>query len=370
MKVALISPSIDPKNGWGNITYGLAKRLVDKVELKVYVPKGEKVDEDLKNITKDILPRKIILSSCIKPQTLFKVLCSFRLIDNDVDILHSIDAYPYAIPAAIFSKIYNKPLIVGTQGTYAVHPLHRKIDRFLLKFAYEQAKIVYTPSQYTKNRIKSKVVKPIKILHNPVDYDNFSKSLNLLSLNEKYNGYKIILSVGALKSRKGYDIMIKAFKEMNKTIPNSIYLIIGEGNWRGYLETLVDRLGLQSKVLFLGGKSGNELIKHYQICDVYAHTPVNINDNFEGFGIVYLEAGAAGKPVVGSDSGGVADAIINNDTGILVPERDIKATADALVKILSDKNLAKRLGNNGRYRAKKLSWDNYVKEIIKLYEDI
>jgi hypothetical protein len=67
MKVALISPSIDPKNGWGNITYGLCKRLMDEIELKIYVPKGEKIDSELKEVTEEILPREIILSSCIRP---------------------------------------------------------------------------------------------------------------------------------------------------------------------------------------------------------------------------------------------------------------------------------------------------------------
>jgi phosphatidylinositol alpha-1,6-mannosyltransferase len=297
-------------------------------------------------------------------------LYCIRLIKDDVDILHSIDAYPYAIPAAILSKISNKPLIIGTQGTYAVLPLHRKIDGFLLRFAYKQAKFVYAPSRYTKKRIQSKVSVPIKIIYNPVDYETFSRNMDLSDLKEKFGENQIILSVGALKPRKGYDVMIRAFGEVNKIIPDSKYLIIGEGNWRGYLEALIDKLGLHGKVLFLGEKNGIELIKYYQICDVYAHTPVNVNDNFEGFGIVYLEAGAAGKPTVGSDSGGVADAIINNVTGILVPEKDVRATADALIKILSDKKLATRLGDNGRNRAKKLSWDNYVKKIIKLYEEV
>lgn len=370
MKVTLISPSIDPKNGWGNITYGLGKRLMDKVELRIYVPKGEKIEDELREVTSDILPREIILSSCKRPQTLVKMLSSVRLIKDDVDIIHTIDAYPYAIPSAILSKISNKPLIVGTQGTYGVLPLHRKIDRFLLKFAYKQAKIVYAPSKYTKKRIQSKARVPIKVIYNPVDYEKFSRNMNISDLKEKYEGNKIILSVGALKPRKGYDVMIRAFKEVNKIIPDSKYLIIGEGNWRGYLEALVDKLGLQDKVLFLGEKEGIELIKHYQICNVYAHSPVNIDDSFEGFGIVYLEAGAAGKPTVGSDSGGVPDAVLDDITGLLVPENDPYATSQALIRVLKDEKLSRRLGMNGKIRAKELSWENYTKKILSFYEKV
>lgn len=372
MKVEIISASMNPTNGWGNITYELCSGLSKECEITLYIPKKEenfakKVDYEVRAI----LPDPVFSARTLN---FLKILLSAIRIKYKGDIIHSLFSFPYAITAAIAAKIHRKPLIIGVQGTYGVKPLNQQPDRFLLSWAYKSAKLVHCASKYTEKRIReASGINNTCVIPNAVNFERFAKRVNISDLEKKFKSgnEKIILSVGALKPRKGYDIMINAFKIVKDHVPNVKYLIIGDGHWKNELYKLVKELKLEKDIYFLGAKNGDELVKYYHLCDIYAHTPVNVNDMFEGFGIVYLEAGACGKPVVASNSGGVPDAVADGVTGLLVYERDVKATAETLIKVLIDEELARNLGENGKRRAKELSWDNYVKKrILKIYENI
>ena len=339
-----------------------------EVTIELYLPKNSKVSGDFGYEIKANLPNPMLSA---RSPIFFKILMSARQIKGSGDIIHSLFAFPYAIPAAISAKIHRKPLIIGAQGTYGVKPLSQQPDRLLLLWAYQNADLIHCASKYTESRIKNATnIKHTCVIPNGVNYERFVKDPDISHLKAEFGPGKIILSVGALKPRKGYDVMLKAFKMVKDEIANVKYLIIGDGSWQQDLCHLAKQLKIEEDVYFLGTKSGDELIQYYHLCDVYAHTPVNINDEFEGFGIVYLEAGACGKPVVASDSGGVPDAVLDGVTGLLVPEKDVEATAKALKRVLTDEKLAEQLGANGRKRAKELSWDNIVKKIIEMYEEV
>ena len=112
------------------------------------------------------------------------------------------------------------------------------------------------------------------------------------------------------------------------------------------------------------------MIDLYYQADIFLLTPITINDSiFEGFGLVYLEAGACGKPVIGTHDCGAEDAIVDGVTGLLVPQKNIKKTTEAVLKLLDDPNFAKKLGENGKKRARQMSWDNVIKKYIKVYEN-
>ena len=105
-------------------------------------------------------------------------------------------------------------------------------------------------------------------------------------------------------------------------------------------------------------------------CDVFALTPRYVNHEFEGYGLVYLEAGLYKKPVVGSFSGGVPEAVIDGETGMIVPENNSQATAEAIIRILKNSDLAKRLGEAGYRLAKERNWDRYIDKIINIYQNL
>jgi len=368
MKVTIISASTDPTNGWGNITCELCSRLSQKVTLELYAPKDSKTSGDFGYEIKAILPGHMLSA---RSPAFLKMLMSALQIKGNTDIIHSLFAFPYAIPAAISAKLHRKPLIIGAQGTYGVKPLRQQPDHFLLEWAYRNANLVHCASKYTESRIRNATnIEHTCVIPNGVNYERFARAIDISQLREEFKPGKIILSVGALKPRKGYDVMLKAFRIVKEEIKDAKYLIVGEGSWQQEMSKLARQLKIEKDVYFLGEKTGDELVRYYHLCDVYAHTPVNIDDEFEGFGIVYLEAGACGKPVVASNSGGVPDAVLDGVTGLVVPESDVESTARALKRVLTDEKLAERLGANGRKRAEELSWSNIAQRFIEIYEGV
>jgi len=187
------------------------------------------------------------------------------------------------------------------------------------------------------------------------------------ALIKKYNlENKIVLfSIGRLVKRKGFDKVIEVLPKVLKEVPNLVYIIAGEGPDRAYLENKGNLD--QNALIFLGKITDEEKWNWLNLCDIFITISRNIKGDFEGFGIVYLEANLVRKPVIAGDSGGVRDAVQNGVNGLLVNSEDIDEIADTIIKLVKDKNLRKKLGEQGRERAiKEFSWEKQVKKIYNI----
>src|SRR5262249_43637014 len=134
------------------------------------------------------------------------------------------------------------------------------------------------------------------------------------------DGSPIIVGVGALKERKGYHVALRAMARLRERFPNLRYYLLGDASDRKYVERLrrdIAQLGLQHQAIITGAVSDRKLRAFYRRSDLFLLTPVNVGSSFEGFGIAYLEAGAFGKPVVGSLGCGAEEAIEDGITGLL-----------------------------------------------------
>ena len=184
---------------------------------------------------------------------------------------------------------------------------------------------------------------------------------------------KVILSLGRLIKLKGYDLVLNALPEVIKKVSNLIYLIVGEGEAEKELKNLTKKLNLEKYVIFVGAVKGSEETRapYYALADVFVGPSREIQykdyKHTESFGIVYLEAAAAGKPVIATKIGGIPEAVLDGRTGILIPPDDPQALTQALIKILTDKELAEKLGRQGRERVEReFNWEKQVGEIVKL----
>ena len=203
-----------------------------------------------------------------------------------------------------------------------------------------------------------------------VDFKRFAEFAPS-SLPEKPEKEKIIISTGKLKARKGYHVSIPAIGRIKKKYPQIKYYIVGDQSDKKYfnqLKDLAEKCGLGKDVVFQEGISDRELIKLYYSADLFVLTPINIKNNFEGFGQVYLEASACGKPVIGTYGCGAEDAVVDGITGLLVPQNDIEKTAEAILKLLDNPELAGKLGENGKKRAQEMDWSNVAKKHIDIYK--
>jgi phosphatidyl-myo-inositol dimannoside synthase len=160
----------------------------------------------------------------------------------------------------------------------------------------------------------------------------------------------VVLTVGRLVERKGHDIVLRALPQVARELPNVMYVVVGSGPYETRLRSLTHELGLQDKVAFCGRVQDHELVAYYHACDVFAMISRELPDDTEGFGIVFMEAAACGKPTIGGRSGGVPDAIVDGETGFLVDPTAVEDVAEAIVRIGRDSALAKRLGESGRRR--------------------
>lgn len=165
--------------------------------------------------------------------------------------------------------------------------------------------------------------------------------------------HRVILTVTRLVRRKGVDQVIRALPKVLQAIPDAFYLVVGEGTMRLEWESLAKAVGVSHRVAFTGRVSDEQLPLYYSACDVFvlvSRLERNIS-SVEGFGIVYLEAGAFGKPVIAGNQGGVADAVEPGVTGIVVDSEVPESIANALCKVLENPELAREMGERGKERA-------------------
>ena len=198
-------------------------------------------------------------------------------------------------------------------------------------------------------------------------------NLNISDLNKqkhqelkdiyKPNNEKIILSVGRIVQRKGFDTMMNIKIKKDKKYKNFKYLIIGEGDYKKELLSKTNH-----HIKFINNVPDNELSAYYKLADVFAMPARHLSDNdVEGFGIVFLEANLFGKPVIGGDSGGIRDAVIDGQTGYLVDPEDEDMIKDAILKLFNNPEKAKQMGEAGKQRVlKEFTWKNQTEKLIKI----
>jgi phosphatidylinositol alpha-1,6-mannosyltransferase len=170
----------------------------------------------------------------------------------------------------------------------------------------------------------------------------------------------VIVCVSRLVRRKGQDTLIRALPRVRAEIPDATLLIVGEGPYLRDLRALATQVGVGSAVRFTGSVPSAQLPAHYDAGDVFA-MPCRTRRaglDVEGLGIVYLEASATGLPVIAGRSGGAPDAVLAGQTGAVVDGTDVAAVADELVRLLTDRDLARQLGAAGRaWVESEWSWD-------------
>ena len=196
----------------------------------------------------------------------------------------------------------------------------------------------------------------------PTDASRLRESLGL-------NDKKVIVSVGRLVHRKGQDHLIEAMPEILKNVPRAHLLLVGEGPYREHLQNLVHQLKLESSVTFIGRIQYQDLPMYICAGDIFAMPSRSrlMGLEVEGLGIVYLEASSCGLPVLAGDSGGAPDAVIQNETGLVVSGTDNKEIASAAVALLTNLEASQKMGTVGR------QWivDNWRWEIwSKAFEEL
>jgi glycosyltransferase involved in cell wall biosynthesis len=196
----------------------------------------------------------------------------------------------------------------------------------------------------------------IEVIPYGVEIERFSPLIKGDEIRNKFglgNGEKIILTVQRLHVRKGVQFALEAFSEVEKKYRDVKFLIVGDGPEKKVLLRLAEDLAIKDKVIFAGAVENSDLPQYYAAADIFAFHSI-----YEGFGIVMLEAAASGKPIVTTESGGSLDIVRNGLNGLLVPAKDSRALADAIMKVLENPELGVSFGRKAREIAEQeFSWD-------------
>ena len=238
-------------------------------------------------------------------------------------------------PIALFLK-----KIIGTKYIAIAHGIEAwDIQNSLLKESLQSADLILAVSHFTRDRLcqeQGLSSEKVGILHNTFDAKAWKIAPKPQYLLEKYGlkpEQKIILTVSRLVSSeqyKGYDRLLEAMPVICQTIPDVHYIIVGKGSDRDRIEQIIDKNNLQNYVTLAGFIPDKYLCDYYNLCDLFA-----MPSKREGFGIVYLEALACGKPVLGGDLDGAVDALCHGEIGVLINPDNLQEIAEKIIRILS-----------------------------------
>lgn len=304
---------------------------------------------------------------------IFGTLRALQLIKrHNADIIVPCWTIPQGLMGILLRKITGRPVVLNTfpvELSLAISK-HRYLIP-LLRRIFTKTDLILANSEFTKKLIVSYGVPPNKV-HVVYPGVNPNRYLNRRDDSAKQklgmNGSLVILTVGRLVRRKGIRYLIEAMPRVLRSLPDTVLLIVGDGPERSRLEEEARVLGLASRVRFLGKVPEQKLIEAYQASDVFVLPAVVDSEmNTEGLGVVLLEAMSMRKPVIASRVGGIPEAVVDNETGLLVKPQDPIDLADAIIRVLGDRGLSKKMGNKGRQRVKDVfDWDTVASSFSEI----
>jgi phosphatidylinositol alpha-1,6-mannosyltransferase len=206
-----------------------------------------------------------------------------------------------------------------------------------------------------------------------VDVEQFHPAARDPKIRQRlgWAGRHVVLTAGRLQMRKGHDCLIRALPAIRESVPDVLYAIVGDGDHRAALESLADANGVRDCVKFYGAVGDSELVECYQQCDVLALPNREVNGDFEGFGMVLVEAQACGRPVLAGASGGTSETMRPGETGCLVSCDEPGPVALALIDMLSDPAKLDRMGAAGRHWAvEKFDWKVIAGRAAEVFQSI
>jgi len=257
----------------------------------------------------------------------------------------------------IFKKVFRIPYQVWAYGGEIVKFKRNKPALSLLRRVIDGAQTLIVNSEFTKNVYIGFGISAgkITVVTPAVDTERFRPGIPVEDLVAAYGlqNRKRVLTVARLSERKGHDMVIKALDKIRQAFPDIAYLIVGAGPDEKRLKKMASDYRLEKNIIFTGRVAEEDLPKYYNLCDVYVmpNREVEGLDTLEGFGISFIEASACAKPVIGGRSGGSLDAVFDGETGYLVDPLDVDGLAAKVIDLLSNKDRARELGENGRKKA-------------------
>lgn len=289
---------------------------------------------------------------------------------SDCDIIHALDGYPYGVIGCIAAIVLRKKMFITAVGTGALQALRNPLKKTLLCWAYRRADRVVAVSNYTKREIVKRCPGlEIDVINHAVNECEFRADNEDLSAQERSavkNLKPYILSVGSGKPRKGYCYSFEAFAKVRARFPGFRYVTVGYDKG----SEIPNEFGVLDATVCYKNISRTFLRALYRNAELFMLLPYDDRGDVEGFGFVFLEAAAAGLPVIGTYGCGAEDALIHGKNGFLVEPRNANEAADAAIKILSDASLREKFSKGSVEFARRMNWDKVAERYVEMYKQL
>lgn len=289
------------------------------------------------------------------------------------DSIHAFRALPEGLVAWAVARLTFRPVVIYTHGE-ELTTWGRGGKYKVMCFVLRHANQVIANSEHTRDTLLEMGIDAarITIIYPGVDVSVFKLGLDVSGLRESLGisrDEKLVLSVGRLSRRKGFDQMIRAIAVLRAEGIKVKYVIAGIGEDTDYLDGLIREHNLQDIAHRIGAVSEADLPRWMNACDLFAMPNRDINGDNEGFGMVFIEAAACGKPSLAGDAGGTGSAVLHQITGIRVDGTSVLAVSNGLRKILMEENNAATLGQHALERVRsEFAWERVAEKTRRLID--
>lgn len=239
-----------------------------------------------------------------------------------------------------------------------------------------RADAIIAVSRFTQRTLIEELGLPperIHLIENAVDTIKFTPGSDNIAFRKKWGvvGKRLVVGVGRLVPRKGFDQTIRGWQDVAAQHPAAHLMIVGDGPQRAELQQLIESAGLQEHITLTGPLSDADLLAAYRSADLFIMPNRTMPDgDTEGFGLVFLEANACGRAVIGGKAGGAVEAVRDDETGLLVDGNSVAEIAAAISRLLADKELLKHLEKGGLVHAQANSWTTRANEFQSLCQQL
>jgi len=294
----------------------------------------------------------------------------FDLWKERPDVVHFGDLFPQGTTCLLLKKLFGIRYSGYCHGEEVTQTALRRIQPFVRNSIYKNADCVIAANDFARRELLRVGVAPermVKVLPG-VDCRRFHPSPKPKDLLERYHLEEklVLLTVSRLVPRKGHTTVIDALAELLPTMPNIRYVICGTGPYECEIRACAEARGVANAVIFAGYVSPADLPRYYNLCDIFvlANTVEKTTGDTEGFGMVFLEASACGKPVISGIEGGTQEAVDEGVSGYRVDARSAGAIATVIRRLIDNQALREQLGNNGLRRVHRdFDWDKAAADL-------
>ncbi len=366
MHIGILSPDLSNHHGAAHYSYNLLLALQRAgAQLTILAPHTSPRPPEL--VADYRLPQITPRARLLVPR-LFAARGSIGRRLRHCDLIHA-SAEHYSLLGMWIAG--GRPLFTNVHGTYAtIDRLHGWPSNALYRRAMRRSTLLCL-SSYTAQVARAHLKlapEQTPVVHPGIDAARFAHLPN----NVQKQG-PTVLAAGGVKTRKGTLALVRALAVVREQIRDVQCVVLGsltdEPVYVQQVRQLIAELQLENVVHLPGFVDADVLLGWYAVADVFALPSVNEGVHFEGFGLVHLEASAAGLPVIGSRGCGVEDAIDDGVTGLLIDQSDMAVSLPrAILTILTQPDRARQMGEAGRQRAQATTWDATAGRVIGLYE--